>query len=530
MSAKEPAPGGGGKGPAETVEERNQRWKAGGIWKFLNVQVDGVNVTYTREVSDPTNLVWVKRSDLPDDIFHPVETPSTPKRRVQPAETPSTPKRRVPPPPAASSALSESEESEDEPPVPIKSDAKPGVSLSKKGKAPGKKQATLSSSEESGDSDAKSQRRSATPPPSPDKRTRPQSRVNYSEELAPEALQEDDQQLLADACEKLKKNLWQMGMGLSAADAHEKVLDFLLGDNPQLKVDTSTVSGHGGFTTCAVKTGTVLGLLTSEYHANRNLRPKGPRISGIRYKADESWYMAGWVNSCCLVHARQKKRRKENVCPSNAEFRVFIVHGDEGVVRYVVLLAICDIEEEEEVFAYYALRRAGPAPGLKDDSDLVDAASDPEVSEEDASAAGAPAAGASKQRARTFRGRRIKHGITRSDDPEQGDSSKRESKARDAAASAPRRGQTGFQRCRGGGSSRGARDGGSAAPSKAVALAAAKTAMKSQPTASSSSSSSSSSSEDDSKEVLVDPPEESVPESMVQPHASHSAGRGQANW
>jgi len=498
MSGKQAASGGGREGAsAETVEQRNQRWKEGGKWKFLNVVKDGVHVTYTAEASNPNNLVWVKRSDLPDDVFMPVKHPDEQR----------------------------------------KSGGEPGASASKakpsaKGKA-SKKTARSSSSEHSDESDAKSKRHSATPPLSADKRTRPErrvGRVDYSEEKAPKALEQDDQQLLADACEVLKSKLSKMGMGLSAADAHEKVLDFLLGTVPQLAVDTSTVSGHGGFTTCAVKTGTVLGLLTSEYHAKKNLRPKGPRISGIRYTADESWYMAGWVNSCCLVHVREKKRRKERVCPSNAKFRVFIVHGDEGVVRYVVLMSICGINAKQEVFAYYALRSAGPPPGQKDTSDLVDAASDSEESGADASAAGAPAAGASKQLVRTFRGRRIKHGSSRSDALEQGESSTRESKARDDASSGPRRGQAGFVRCRGGGSSHGAHDDASAAgkaPTRAVAQAAAKIAVNKKPAAPSSSSSSDQASEE---EALVEALDDEVPESQMLPDASHNSRRGQADY
>jgi len=477
MSEKDGATAGGRKGKqAETVSERNQRWKASDKWRFTTIdKPDGKGgfdaVEFAAETSNPNNIVWMRISDLPPDLFAPLQPSSESEEDPKPSPKPK-PAKRAAPESSDSSSSSEASSLENDPPGKgaassadsssadsSSADSSSADSSSADSPEPearvrkpksGKARAGSSDSKES-DNYAKSKRRSAPQPDSGDEQNTREKRkrapVNYAEDNVPEALLNDDQNILFEKYKALKAAVLEMGMGGTEKEMERKVVRFLLGRREAIEVRSSTVSGNGGFTTRAVATGEVLALLTSQYHA-RTLRPKGPKFEGMRYKPDEKNYKGPWVNTCCIIHVPSKKRWGLRLCLSNAEFRVLRVRCGTVVLKYVVLLATRAIPKGREIFAYYPVNAPGPPPAPAEAAENADA-EDAEDAEDEAPAndgGGGSASAAPRQPLVRFRGRLIKRGSGRA----QEGGSERQSEAQDACSSSAARGRHGFARTRGG--------------------------------------------------------------------------------
>ena len=144
--------------------------------------------------------------------------------------------------------------------------------------------------------------------------------VHYAEDREHVEMSKDPQQILMEVLDVLKREVYQMGDGLSQEEMDKKVKTFLLTEKMAITVRASGVSGHGGFTTRAVKIGDVLGLLTSQIYSRTCESEVSRQFEDMTWDTDDE-FRVGFVNSCCHFHGRLKTNEVRD-CPSNSELRV----------------------------------------------------------------------------------------------------------------------------------------------------------------------------------------------------------------
>jgi len=220
---------------------------------------------------------------------------------------------------------------------------------------------------------------------------RRRSSINYKE--ADPAEVKDVQQILMTRLETLKKDIAVFSREVTVEETHRKVMAFLLTPIMRIDVQESRVEGDGGFAAKDVKTGDVLGVLTSTMLSRRLAKDKERTFQGLTWGKDDEC-IAGFVNSCCVVH-KKLKRGQERDCPSNTEFRMVKVKHGETWLWYVVLMASRDIAQDEELFAYYLVKNPKKIANRDDSADGDD---DAEESDEEAEDKGSAAQGGSARR------------------------------------------------------------------------------------------------------------------------------------
>jgi len=102
--------------------------------------------------------------------------------------------------------------------------------------------------------------------------------------IEPDDLQNDDQNKLPLALERIKNQHYNMGFGLSEQDMYTRVMRSLLGTSNFMSVRAVSGKGEGGFTVRAVKTGEVLAVLTSS-KASREIKGDRKMFQKLKWEA-----------------------------------------------------------------------------------------------------------------------------------------------------------------------------------------------------------------------------------------------------